>query len=64
MTTETDIGNEMIASSDQGLREQALQTRALGWGVGLVCNAWDVYLRRPLTQAELHREMDRLREHR
>lgn len=105
MSTETDIGNEVLAASDEGLREQALQTLkkrrdlhthafiyltinlvvwgvwtvigamsgswwpwplfvTLGWGVGLVANAWDVYVRRPITEAELRREMDRLREHR
>ena len=105
MSTQTDIGNELVAETDEGLREQALQTLkkrrdfhthafvyltinlvvwgvwivigtmsgswwpwpmfiTLGWGVGLLCNAWDVYLRRPITEAELHHEMDRLREHR
>ncbi len=31
------------------------------WGVGLVLNAWDVYLRRPITEADIVREIDRLR---
>ncbi|MBS1894225.1 MAG: 2TM domain-containing protein [Actinobacteria bacterium] len=31
-----------------------------GWGIGLVLNAWDVYLRAPITEAEVQREMDRL----
>jgi 2TM domain len=32
----------------------------LGWGVGLMFNAWDVYVRRPITEAEVQRELDRL----
>lgn len=32
----------------------------IGWGVGLTFNAWDVYLRRPITEDEIRREMDRL----
>lgn len=29
----------------------------LGWGVGLVMNAWEVYFRRPITEDEIQREM-------
>jgi hypothetical protein len=29
----------------------------LGWGIGLVLNAWDVYGRREITEAEIQREM-------
>ena len=32
-----------------------------GWGVGLVMNGWDVYLRRPITAEEIDREVDRMR---
>lgn len=32
----------------------------LGWGIGVLFNAWDVYFRRPITEAEIHQEMDRL----
>lgn len=32
----------------------------LGWGIGLVMNAWDVYLRRPITEEELQREIEHL----
>ena len=31
-----------------------------GWGIGLILNAWDVYLRAPITEAEVQREMERL----
>jgi 2TM domain len=31
------------------------------WGIGLATNAWDVYGRRPITEAEIRHEMDRLR---
>jgi hypothetical protein len=31
------------------------------WGIGLVLNGWDAYLRRPITQAEVDEEMRRLR---
>ncbi len=31
-----------------------------GWGIGLVANAWDVYGRRPISEEEVRREMDRL----
>jgi hypothetical protein len=30
------------------------------WGIGLVINFWDVYVRRPITDADIVREMDRL----
>ncbi len=33
----------------------------LGWGVGLVLNIWDVYFRRPVTEHDVAREMERLR---
>jgi hypothetical protein len=32
----------------------------LGWGVGLVLNIWDVYFRRPITEHDIDREMERL----
>jgi len=32
----------------------------LGWGVGVVLNAWDVFLRRPVTEADVDRELHRL----
>ena len=30
------------------------------WGLGLTFNAWDVYFRRPITEQDISREMDRL----
>jgi len=30
-----------------------------GWGVGLVLNAWDVYFRRAITEADIDREVAR-----
>jgi hypothetical protein len=33
----------------------------LGWGVGLVLNIWDVYFRRPVTEHDVEREIERLR---
>jgi len=33
----------------------------LGWGIGLVLNIWDVYFRRPVTEHDIQREIDRLR---
>lgn len=33
----------------------------LGWGIGLVANAWDVYFRREITEEEIEREAQRLR---
>lgn len=33
----------------------------LGWGIGLVAHAWDVYWRRPIGEAEIRRETERLR---
>ena len=33
----------------------------LGWGIGVAANAWDVYGRKPITEAEIQREADRLR---
>ncbi len=32
----------------------------LGWGIGLVMNAWDVYVRKPITEDELQREIKHL----
>ena len=34
-----------------------------GWGVGVIFNAWDVYLRRPFTEAAIDEEMRRLAPH-
>ena len=31
-----------------------------GWGIGLVLNFWDVYMRAPITDADVDREMARL----
>jgi len=28
-----------------------------GWGIGLVLNVWDVYGRRPITEADIDKEM-------
>jgi 2TM domain len=33
----------------------------LGWGIGVVANAWDVYGRRPISEEEIRRETERLR---
>ena len=33
----------------------------LGWGIGVVANAWDVYGRKPISEDEIRRETDRLR---
>ena len=32
----------------------------LFWGIGLVMNAWDVYIRKPITEEELRREIEHL----
>jgi hypothetical protein len=32
----------------------------LAWGLGVIFNAWDVYVRRPITESEIHREMEKL----
>jgi hypothetical protein len=34
------------------------------WAIGLVLNAWDVYWRRPITEAEIRRQMERARDQR
>lgn len=31
-----------------------------GWAIGLILNAWDVYMRAPISEAEIRREIDRL----
>ena len=31
----------------------------VGWGIGLVMNAWDVYWRHDITEADIRREMER-----
>jgi hypothetical protein len=33
----------------------------LGWGIGVIGNAWDVYGRKPITEDEIQREAERLR---
>ena len=33
------------------------------WGIGLVMNGWDVYARRPFTEAEIRAEVERLEGH-
>jgi 2TM domain len=30
------------------------------WGIGLIFNAWDVYVRRPITEDEIRHEVERL----
>ena len=32
-----------------------------GWGIGLVLHAWEVFLRRPVTDADVEAELERLR---
>jgi len=32
-----------------------------GWGVGLVLHAWDAFLRRPITEADIDAEVQRHR---
>lgn len=32
----------------------------LGWGIGIAMNAWDVYFRRPVSEEDIRRELDRL----
>lgn len=31
-----------------------------GWGIGVVMNAWDVYIRKPITEADVQREIEHL----
>jgi hypothetical protein len=31
----------------------------LGWGVGLILHAWETFFRRPISEEEIRREMDR-----
>ena len=33
----------------------------VGWGIGVVFNAWDVYGRRPITEEAIRKEQERLR---
>lgn len=100
---ETQLADEVIASSPEGLREQALRSLkkrrdfhthlfvyltvnalfwgiwaiigstsgswfpwpmfvTLGWGIGVIFNAHDVYVRRPISEAEVQEEMERLKQ--
>jgi 2TM domain len=36
----------------------------LGWGIGVAANAWDVFVRKPITDADIEREERRLRDKR
>jgi len=31
-----------------------------GWGIGVVFNAWDVYWRRPVSEDQIRREIERM----
>lgn len=31
----------------------------MGWGVGLAFNAWSAFFEKPITEAEIHRELER-----
>ena len=31
----------------------------LGWGFGLLINGWDAYFKKPISEEEIQREMDR-----
>lgn len=33
-----------------------------GWGVGLALNVWDVYARKPISEEQIERETERLRQ--
>ncbi|MGZ8665688.1 MAG: 2TM domain-containing protein [Solirubrobacterales bacterium] len=33
-----------------------------GWGIGLAANAWEVYGRKPISESEIQRETERLRD--
>ena len=33
----------------------------LGWGIGLVLNAWEVYRRRGISESDIRKEMERQR---
>lgn len=101
MATTTDDREEVVATTPEGVREQALRRLkkrrdfkahafvyvlmniffwalwtaigvgsgswwpwplfvTLGWGIGLVMNAWDVYVRKPITEQELRREIEQM----
>ena len=102
MSAPTDMLEEVIGTSEEVLREQALRSLkkrrdfkthlfiylvvnaviwtvwvvigmtshswwpwpifpTLGWGIGLAANAWDVYMRRPLSEADVQAEMQRMK---
>jgi hypothetical protein len=35
----------------------------LGWGIGVAANAWDVYFKPPISEADIDREAERLKSH-
>ena len=35
----------------------------VGWGIGVVMNAWDVYWRREITEQDIQHEMEREHKH-
>jgi len=47
------------ALTGSGFPWPAFMTAA--WGIGVIMNAWDVYGRKPITQAQIQHELDRLR---
>jgi hypothetical protein len=102
MSAPTEMLEEVVGSSDEVLREQALRSLkkrrdfkthlfiyavvnatiwavwlilgvtsnnwwpwaifpTLGWGIGLAANAWDVYMRQPVTEDDIDAEIRRIK---
>ena len=61
------MGEPTTALTEESLRQEAVRRLKkkrdpiLGWGIGLLLNAWDAYGRKPISEHEIAREVDRLR---
>jgi hypothetical protein len=53
----------MVTGADSGGPVPWPLRPTLGWGIGVLFNAWDVYVRRPISEAEVEREGQRLVHH-
>ena len=56
--TETDV-DDVVATESEDAWFPWPAFITLAWGIGVAMNAWEVYLRKPISEDEIRREMDR-----
>ena len=50
----------LVENPHTELSASSLVFLTLAWGIGIVMNAWEVYFRRPITEADVRREIERM----